>query len=145
MTPVCMNYAFMGSDRLKKRCTRNFGKLICAPVDNPRERGYFSTLWGSYPCAFCPPLFDLCLVPALPLEAGFQGGAAPLGVPLGEAAKKRFTMGMSLGNGQLIHVRQSANRVRLHIPVRERRPYVRTMRSTIHIGSESAVRDSSPN
>ena len=36
-TPVCMNYAFMGSDRLKKRCTRNFGKLICALVGNEND------------------------------------------------------------------------------------------------------------
>ena len=60
-------------------------------------------------------------VPALPPEAGFQGGAAPLGVPWGEAAKKRFAMGMSLGNGQLPRALQSAIRVRLPIPFRARR------------------------
>ena len=119
-----MNYAFMGSDRLKKRCTRNFGKLICGRVGNPRERGYFSTLWGANSCAACPRRFDLCPVPALPLGAGFQGGAAPLGVPLEEAAKKRFAMGMSLENGQLPRALYSAIRVRFPIPFGARRPYV---------------------
>ena len=121
-TFVCTNYAFHRSYRLRNCCTRNFGKLICGRVGNPRERGYFSTLWGANSCAACPRRFDLCPVPALPLEAGFQGGAAPLGVPIGKAAKKRFAMGMR--NGRLIHVRQSAIRVRLPIPFRARRPYV---------------------
>ena len=86
----------------------------------------------------------MCPVPALPPGAGFQGGAAPLGVPLREAAKECSDVD-ELGNGQLMSGRQSAIRVRLPIPFRARRPYVRTMRSTIHIGSESAVRDSSAN
>ena len=88
VTPVFVNYSSICAVRLKKRCTRNFGKLICGRVGNPRERGYFSTLWGANSCAPCPRRFDLCPVPALPLEAGFQGGAAPLGVPQMDRSEK---------------------------------------------------------
>ena len=41
-TPVCTNYAFQYSDRPRKRCTRKFGKVICACEDDPRERGDFN-------------------------------------------------------------------------------------------------------
>ena len=95
--------------------------------------------------AVIPRRAVLSPVPALPLEAGFQGGAAPLGVPRVEAAKKRFSMGMSLGNGQLMSGRQSAIYALLLVPFRERRPCVRTMRSTIHVGSEIAARETSAN
>ena len=93
----------------------------------------------------CTRRFGLKSVPALPLEAGFQGGAAPLGVLWRGAAKKRFAMGMSLGNGQLIHVRQSAIRIRLPIPFGAWCLCVLTMRPTIRIGSKSAVREIPPN
>ena len=39
VAPVRMNYAFHHLYKLRKRCTRNFGKLICGRVGNPRERG----------------------------------------------------------------------------------------------------------
>ena len=54
-------------------------------------------------------------VPALPLGAGFQGGAAPLGVSLRTAAKDRSTALMSLGNSPLQRGLQSAIRARLSI------------------------------
>ena len=83
VTTVCMNYAFRHSYRLRKRCTRNSGKLICARVDNPREHNVGTLCGDAFTRGVIPRRATLSPVPALPLEAGFQGGAAPLGVPWG--------------------------------------------------------------
>ena len=39
------------------------------------------------------PVCFVCPVPALPLEAGFQGGAAPLGVSQRKAAMETAMLG----------------------------------------------------
>ena len=84
-------------------------------------------------------------VPRFAAGSGVPRGRSPLGCAPCGGSEKALRDGDELGKRPTYSVRQSVIRVGLPIPFRERRPYVQTMRFTIQIGPESAVRDSSPN
>ena len=114
-TFVCTNYAFHYSYRLRKRCTRNSARLICAPVDNPASEAT-STRYGERIRAHCARAGLLYARSRFAARSGVPRGADLLGVSWGEAAKDRSARSTSLGNGQLPRALYSAIRTRLPIP-----------------------------
>ena len=84
----------LGSESVERETSAN-----CVFVDNPVSAATLTRSGGVNPCAACLRRFALCPPPALPLEAGFQGGAAPLGVPQKDRSERDGEVGVEREKG----------------------------------------------